>query len=78
MTAKWLVWLLIGLAWSVGIIALTAMGIMPTEVAAGLAGVAITAIFGEVRFEANDKSWSQFYEQEKARWLNEKSDGPTV
>ena len=78
MNAKWLVWLLIGLVWSVGIVALTAMGIMPTEVAAGLGGVAITAIFGEVRYEANDKSWAQFYEQERIRWANEKDAGSAV
>lgn len=35
---------------------------------AGLAGVIFTAIFGEIRYEALDKSWEEWFLKEREKW----------
>lgn len=68
MKLRWLAWLIIGGIWSTGILLLAAEGIVPSEVIAGLAGVIFTAIFGEIRYEALDKSWEEWFLKEREKW----------
>lgn len=72
--------MVIGTVFAIGIVVLTGMKIMPTEVAAGLAGSAITAIFSKSQLDkANetrltelkslDQSWTEWYNTERNKWI---------
>jgi len=65
---KGAVWLLVGLAVVVSVAVLTAMGRMPAEVMAAIAATAVTAIFGERKYDALDKSWAEFYDAQLTQW----------
>ena len=58
---KWATWLLIGLATIVGLIALTAMEIIPPEPVIAISAMVVTAIFEEKKYAALDKSWQDWY-----------------
>ena len=61
---KWATWLLIGLACIMGLIGLTAVDKMPSEVLAALAATIITAIFEEKRYTNLDESWHRWYKEQ--------------
>ena len=61
---KWATWLLIGLASIVGLITLTAMGIVPPEPLLVITATVVTAIFEEKKYAALEKSWQDWYKQQ--------------
>lgn len=61
-------WMAIGVITMIGMLTLTGLDKMASEVMAGLAGVVISAIFGELRVKAKESAWTSFYEAEKEKW----------
>jgi len=64
-------WMAIGVITMIGMLVLTGLDKMPPEVMSGLAGVVISAIFGELRVKAKESAWSTFYEAEQKKWQDE-------
>ena len=76
---KWATWLLIGLASIVGLITLTAMGIVPPEPLLVITATVVTAIFEEKKYAALDKSWQDWYHEQIMEYkLGEPSDNVDV
>jgi hypothetical protein len=61
-------WTLIGGIFAAGTVAAVLMGILPPGDFKDLALIAVMAIFNEARLSSNNKSWTEWGEQQKAEF----------
>jgi len=62
-------WFVIGTIMAVGVVVLAAMRILPIDTFGQLAIVVFMAIFNEARLSSNNRSWTEWSEQQKAEML---------
>ena len=61
-------WFVMGIVMAVGAVGLAAMRILPIDTFGQLAIVVFMAIFNEQRLSSNNKSWTEWGEQQKAEY----------
>lgn len=65
---KEVTWMVMGIIMAVGAVVLAGMRILPIDTFGQLAIVVFMAIFNEQRLSSNNKSWTEWGEQQKAEF----------